>query len=134
MPEGTPEQQAEFDAYAADYSAGMDVGVKRCLGADAESFLEVKVEWLRRLGPPPVVQCVPRSPPSRLWMRRGHVFARLVQDGFPGAVRRMRRVGGNAQGSLQAVAAGGTAAVQLDRRRPRLPSRTNRSTSSCSAP
>src|SRR5271156_244071 len=48
MSQGTPDPQAEFDAYAADYGAGMDVGMKRCLGANAESFLEVKAEWLRR--------------------------------------------------------------------------------------
>jgi SAM-dependent methyltransferase len=40
--------QAEFDAYAADYSAGMDVGMKRLLGNSAESFLEIKASWLRR--------------------------------------------------------------------------------------
>jgi SAM-dependent methyltransferase len=38
----------EFDAYATDYGAGMDVGMKRCLGSDAESFIEVKVAWMLR--------------------------------------------------------------------------------------
>ncbi len=38
----------EFDAYATDYGAGMDVGLKRCLGADAESFIEIKVAWMLR--------------------------------------------------------------------------------------
>jgi SAM-dependent methyltransferase len=37
---------SEFDAYAADYGAGMDVGLKRCLGSSAESFIEVKASWL----------------------------------------------------------------------------------------
>jgi SAM-dependent methyltransferase len=48
LEESREPSQAEFDAYAADYSAGMDVGVKRLLGDSAESFLEVKVSWLRR--------------------------------------------------------------------------------------
>jgi SAM-dependent methyltransferase len=48
MSQRSPESPAEFDAYAADYGAGMDVGLKRCLGDSAESFLEVKVAWLLR--------------------------------------------------------------------------------------
>jgi len=36
----------EFDAYATDYGAGMDIGLKCCLGPDAESFIEVKVAWM----------------------------------------------------------------------------------------
>jgi SAM-dependent methyltransferase len=39
---------AEFDDYAADYSAGMENSLKQCLGGDAESFIEVKVDWLLR--------------------------------------------------------------------------------------
>ena len=37
---------AEFDAYAADYDAGMDNPLKKRLGSDAASFVEVKVDWL----------------------------------------------------------------------------------------
>jgi SAM-dependent methyltransferase len=37
---------AEFDEYAADYSAGMENPLKQCLGGDAEYFIEVKVDWL----------------------------------------------------------------------------------------
>jgi SAM-dependent methyltransferase len=39
---------AEFDDYAADYSAGMENPLKQCLGGDAEYFIEVKVDWLLR--------------------------------------------------------------------------------------
>jgi SAM-dependent methyltransferase len=39
---------AEFDAYAAEYDAGMDNPLKKCLGSDAVSFIEVKADWLLR--------------------------------------------------------------------------------------
>jgi SAM-dependent methyltransferase len=39
---------AEFDKYAADYSAGMDNPLKKCLGGDAEYYIEVKADWLLR--------------------------------------------------------------------------------------
>ncbi len=42
------ESAAEFDAYAAAYDAGIDNPVKRCLGTDVISFIEVKVDWLLR--------------------------------------------------------------------------------------
>ncbi len=48
LPDPGNPPQSEFDAYAADYSAGMDVGLKRCLGSSAESFIEVKASWLLR--------------------------------------------------------------------------------------
>lgn len=40
--------EAEFDAYAADYNAGMDNPLKRMAGKSADEFIKVKVEWLLR--------------------------------------------------------------------------------------
>ena len=65
---------AEFDAYAADYDAGMDNPLKKRLGSDAASFVEVKVDWL--LG---AMRRRPQLDPSRgnttprLWMRCGNL-------------------------------------------------------------
>lgn len=39
---------AEFDAFATDYSGGMDNSVKALLGSSGDSFLDVKLNWLRR--------------------------------------------------------------------------------------
>jgi dolichol-phosphate mannosyltransferase len=41
-------RSAEFDGYAASYDAGMDNPLRRCLGGDSESFIEVKADWLLR--------------------------------------------------------------------------------------
>ncbi len=46
LPQAKP--AAEFDAYAADYDAGMDNPLKKRLGQDAIAFIEVKVDWLLR--------------------------------------------------------------------------------------
>ncbi len=45
-----PRQQhvAEFDAYAAEYSGGMDNPIKALAGASGDDFLSVKVDWLAR--------------------------------------------------------------------------------------
>jgi len=48
FPREPEEHTAEFDRYAADYDAGMDNPLKRLAGSDAESFIEVKVDWLLR--------------------------------------------------------------------------------------
>lgn len=40
--------RAEFDAYAQGYSAGMDNPLKAALGASADDFLAVKLDWLLR--------------------------------------------------------------------------------------
>jgi ubiquinone/menaquinone biosynthesis C-methylase UbiE len=37
---------AEFDAYAANYDAGMDNPLKRMAGASADDFIALKVDWL----------------------------------------------------------------------------------------
>jgi SAM-dependent methyltransferase len=42
---------AEFDAFAADYSGGMDNSVKALLGTSSENFLAVKLRWLLRKFP-----------------------------------------------------------------------------------
>jgi SAM-dependent methyltransferase len=39
-------ENAEFDAFAADYEAGMRSPLMRCAGGDAAIFLEFKVAWL----------------------------------------------------------------------------------------
>ena len=39
---------AEFDRYAAEYDAGLGNPLKKCLGGDAVSFVEVKADWLLR--------------------------------------------------------------------------------------
>jgi SAM-dependent methyltransferase len=39
---------AEFDFYAANYLAGMENSLKKCLGGNAERFIDVKVDWLLR--------------------------------------------------------------------------------------
>ena len=39
---------AEFDAFATDYSGGMDNSVKALLGKSGEDFLDVKLQWLLR--------------------------------------------------------------------------------------
>ena len=38
--------KAEFDAYAAGYTGGMDNPLKRFVGASPEQFLDVKARWL----------------------------------------------------------------------------------------
>lgn len=38
--------QPEFDAYAAEYGAGMDSPIKGLLGSSADQFVEVKISWL----------------------------------------------------------------------------------------
>ena len=43
---GATPPTAEFDAYAAQYSAGMDSPIKAMLGTSAEQFVEVKIRWL----------------------------------------------------------------------------------------
>ena len=37
---------AEFDAYAGNYDAGMDNPLKRMVGASADDFIALKVDWL----------------------------------------------------------------------------------------
>lgn len=39
---------AEFDAFAADYTGGMENSVKALLGKSGEDFLDVKLHWLLR--------------------------------------------------------------------------------------
>ncbi|MGD0652969.1 MAG: class I SAM-dependent methyltransferase [Thermoguttaceae bacterium] len=41
-------EEAEFDAYAAAYDEGIDNPIRRCVGGDPESFIEVKADWLLR--------------------------------------------------------------------------------------
>jgi SAM-dependent methyltransferase len=63
QPEHDP--PAEFDAYAADYDAGLDCPLRRWLGKDAESFIEVKAAWLlRELARKAALK--PAHPPPRL--------------------------------------------------------------------
>ena len=40
--------QAEFDAYASDYDAGMGHPLKKVLGAGQDQYLAVKTDWLAR--------------------------------------------------------------------------------------
>jgi SAM-dependent methyltransferase len=47
-PDPPPAAAAEFDAYSADYNAGMDSPVKALLGDSADEFVAVKVNWLMR--------------------------------------------------------------------------------------
>lgn len=57
------DQPAEFDAYAADYHAGLACPLRRWLGKDAESFIAVKAEWLlRELGRNPALAQAHPSP------------------------------------------------------------------------
>ncbi|MDR3417125.1 MAG: class I SAM-dependent methyltransferase [Nevskia sp.] len=42
----SPVPQPEFDAYAAEYSAGMDSPIKALLGSSADQFVDVKIRWL----------------------------------------------------------------------------------------
>ena len=44
----TDKPHAEFDVYAANYEAGMENPLRRCVGGDAESFIKLKVDWLLR--------------------------------------------------------------------------------------
>jgi SAM-dependent methyltransferase len=44
-------QRAEFDAFAANYSGGMDNPVKALLGKSSDDFLQVKLDWLLRRSP-----------------------------------------------------------------------------------
>ena len=46
MPE--PHGEAEFDAFASHYDAGMSDPFKRIIGGDADTFLEHKADWLLR--------------------------------------------------------------------------------------
>jgi SAM-dependent methyltransferase len=41
-------ENAEFDAFASDYSGGMENSVKALLGKSGEDFLDVKLQWLLR--------------------------------------------------------------------------------------
>jgi SAM-dependent methyltransferase len=43
--------EPEFDAYAADYGAGMDNPVKALLGTSADDFVAIKLRWLLRRFP-----------------------------------------------------------------------------------
>lgn len=43
-----PQPGAEFDAFASDYSGGMDNSVKALLGESGDDFLTVKLNWLTR--------------------------------------------------------------------------------------
>src|SRR5579859_7141080 len=44
-------QQAEFDAHAEGYDAGMDNKLKALAGDSADDFVAVKVQWLLRRWP-----------------------------------------------------------------------------------
>lgn len=53
-PRSSQGPQAEFDQYAAGYSAGMDNPLKKLAGSSADEFIDVKIRWLlayeRKLG------------------------------------------------------------------------------------
>ncbi len=49
--QSTNKTEAEFDAYAEEYSAGMEVPLKALLGDSADDFIDVKVDWLARRFP-----------------------------------------------------------------------------------
>lgn len=46
-----PLDDAEFDAYADQYAAGMDNSLKAMLGESADDFIAVKLDWLRHRFP-----------------------------------------------------------------------------------
>lgn len=47
-PRNQSQAGAEFDAFASDYSGGMDNSVKALLGESGDDFLTVKLNWLSR--------------------------------------------------------------------------------------
>ena len=60
--------RAAFDAYATDYTAGMENPLKAVLGATADQFVELKLRWmLRRFPSLRAKHGMTRSP--GLWVR-----------------------------------------------------------------
>jgi SAM-dependent methyltransferase len=81
---------AEFDAYAPGYAAGMEDPVKRLVGGEFASFMDVKSRWLLRdLARRPLKSAADLSAATLLdfGCGTGELLQSLRRLGFPGELR-----------------------------------------------